>query len=50
MHPVVPNLLESGQVFLPSDLRSSSWLMPAVGGLLLATGLYAFASLALSGD
>lgn len=52
VHPVVPNLVESGQVFLPSDLResSSSRLMAVVGGLLLALGLYAFASIAFSGE
>lgn len=52
VHPVVPNLVETGQVFLPSDLRESSsgWLMAGVGGLLLALGLYAFVSIAFSAE
>jgi hypothetical protein len=40
VHPVVPNPVERGQVFLAADLRKAKWHLAPLGALVIAVGVF----------
>ena len=50
VHPVVPNLVDSHLVFLPSDLRKPAWPMVVLGVLVVAGCVASIVALLLGAE